>query len=153
MPEAGGAVLAFDFGLKRIGVAIGMQMESGRAGTARPLTAIDGEASDARFAAIAALIAEWQPRRLLVGRPLNDDGTPHDMTARCDRFANQLRGRFRLPVDAVDERFSSTEADATLRERGLDWRQRKRQIDAEAALVILNSWFETHDQPSAHATA
>lgn len=153
MPEAGGAVLAFDFGLKRIGVAIGMQMESGCAGAARPLTAIDGEASDVRFAAIAALIAEWQPRRLLVGRPLNDDGTPHEMTARCDRFANQLRGRFHLPVDAVDERFSSTEADATLRERGLDWRRRKQQVDAEAALVILNSWFQTHDQPSAHATA
>ncbi len=147
----GGAVLAFDFGLKRIGVAIGMQLESGSIGAARPLTTIDGEASDARFAAIAALVAEWQPRRLLVGRPLNDDGTPNDMTARCERFANQLRGRFRLPVDAVDERFTSTEADATLRERGLDWRQRKQQVDAEAALVILNSWFETH--ANTHATA
>jgi putative Holliday junction resolvase len=62
-----------------------------------------------------------------------------------------LRGRFRLPVDAVDERFTSTEADATLRERGLDWRQRKQQVDAEAALVILNSWFETH--ANTHATA
>ena len=153
MLRAAGAVLAFDFGLKRIGVAIGTQLAPGRLTSARPLITVAAEANDARFAVIAGLIAEWQPRRLLVGRPLNDDGTPHDMTARCERFANQLRGRFRLPVDAVDERFSSTEADATLRERGLDWRRRKQQVDAEAALVILNSWFETHDQPSAHATA
>ena len=148
MPEAGGAVLAFDFGLKRIGVAIGMQMELGRAGTARPLTTIDGEASDARFAAIAALIAEWQPQRLLVGRPLSDDGSPHEMTARCERFADQLRGRFRLPVDAVDERFSSVEADAEMRSRGLDWRQRKAQVDAEAAVIILQDWNATHARPA-----
>ena len=144
MPEAAGSVLAFDFGLKRIGVAIGTLLGSGRLASARALTTIASEASDARFAAITALIAEWQPVLLLVGRPLNDDGTPHDMTARCERFANQLRGRFRLPVEAVDERFSSTEADANLRERGLSWQQRKAQVDAEAALIILQSWFETH---------
>lgn len=148
MPEAG-SVLAFDFGVKRIGVAIGTQLGEGKAASARPLTTIDTEANDARFAAIAALIAEWQPVRLLVGRPLNDDGTPHEMTARCERFANQLRGRFRLPVDEVDERFSSTEADASLRERGLSWHERKAQVDAEAALIILQSWFDTH----AHAPA
>ncbi len=148
MPEAG-SILAFDFGVKRIGVAIGTQLGRGKAASARPLTMIDTEANDARFAAIAALVAEWQPVRLLVGRPLNDDGTPHAMTARCERFANQLRGRFRLPVDAVDERFSSTEADAGLRERGLSWQERKAQVDAEAALIILQSWFDHH----AHATA
>jgi putative Holliday junction resolvase len=105
MPEAG-SVLAFDFGTKRIGIAIGTQLDGGRAASARPLATVDAESSDARFAAIGALIADWQPVRLLVGRPLNDDGTPHEMTARCERFANQLRGRFRLPVDEVDERFS-----------------------------------------------
>jgi putative Holliday junction resolvase len=151
MPEAAGSVLAFDFGIKRIGVAIGTQIGAGRSGPARALTTIDSEANDARFAAIAALIAEWQPVRLLVGRPLNEDGTPHEMTARCERFANQLRGRFRLPVADVDERFSSTEADANLRERGLSWQQRKTQIDAEAALIILQSWFEL--DANSHATA
>ena len=148
MPEASGSVLAFDFGIKRIGVAMGVQMRTqlgaGRLASARALTTIDGEATDARFAAIAALIAEWQPVLLLVGRPLNEDGTPHEMTARCERFANQLRGRFRLPVEEVDERFSSTEADANLRERGLSWQQRKTQVDAEAALIILQSRFELH---------
>jgi putative Holliday junction resolvase len=144
MPDAEGAVLAFDFGLKRIGVAIGTRLTSGQLAAARPLTTISGEANDARFAAIAALIAEWQPQRLLVGRPLNDDGTAHDMTARCERFADQLRGRFRLAVDLIDERFSSVEADAGLRGRGLDWRQRKEQVDAEAAMIILQDWNDTH---------
>ena len=143
MPEAG-SVLAFDFGVKRIGVASGTLLDAGRPGPARALTTIASEANDARFSAIAALIAEWQPVRLLVGRPLNEDGTPHEMTARCERFANPLRGRFRLPVDEIDERFSSTAADQGLRERGLGWRERKAQVDAEAALVILQSWFDTH---------
>lgn len=149
MVSESGSVLAFDFGVKRIGVAIGTLLGTGRPGSARALTTIDAEANDARFAAINRLIDEWQPARLLVGRPLNDDGTPHEMTARCERFANQLRGRFRLPVDDVDERFSSTEADASLRDRGLSWQARKAQVDADAALVILQSWFDTHH---GHAT-
>jgi len=151
MPD--GSVLAFDFGTKRIGVAIGIELGAGSLGSARALTVIDSEGNDARFAAIASLIGEWQPVRLLVGRPLNEDGTPHEMTARCERFANQLRGRFRLPVDEVDERFSSTEADAGLRERGLSWQERKTRIDAEAALIILQSWFDTHGHTTAYAPA
>lgn len=144
MPEAQASILAFDFGLKRIGVAIGTQLTPGELASARPLTTIAAEANDARFAAIAALIAEWQPQRLLVGHPLNDDGSPHEMTARCERFADQLRGRFRLPVDAVDERYSSAEAEAVLRGRGLGWRQRKARLDAEAAMIILQDWNATH---------
>lgn len=153
MPDQAGSVLAFDFGVKRIGVAIGVQLgqAGAQASPARALATIAGEANDARFAAIAKLIAEWQPVRLLVGRPLNEDGTPHEMTARCERFANQLRGRFGLPVEEVDERFSSLEADTSLRERGLSWRERKTQVDAEAACVILQSWFDTH--LNAHASA
>ena len=153
MPDQAGSVLAFDFGEKRIGVAIGMDMGAGRSGSARALTTIDGESNDIRFAAIARLIAEWQPVRLLVGRPLNDDGTPHAMTARCERFAKQLRGRFRLPVEDVDERYSSAAADANLRERGLSWRERKARLDAEAALIILQSWFQLHAHAATHATA
>lgn len=148
MPDAIGSVLAFDFGLKRIGVAIGTQLSPGQLAAARPLTTISNEANDARFAAIAALIAEWQPRRLVVGRPLNDDGTPHEMTARCERFADQLRGRFQLAVDLVDERYSSVEADAELRGRGLDWRERKAKIDAAAAMIILQDWNSSHARPA-----
>jgi len=73
------------------------------------------------------------------------------MTARCERFANQLRGRFRLRVEDVDERFSSVEADAILREQGFSWQERKLQLDAEAALIILQSWFDTH--ANCHTTA
>jgi putative Holliday junction resolvase len=151
MPDESGSVLAFDFGQKRIGVAIGMQLGAGRLGSARALTTIDAEGNDVRFAAIARLIAEWQPVSLLVGRPLNEDGTAHEMTARCERFANQLRGRFRLPVEDVDERFSSVEADAFLRKQGLSWQERKLQLDAEAALIILQSWFDIH--ANCHTTA
>ena len=149
MRDPAGTVLAFDFGQKRIGVAIGVQLEAGRPGSARALTTLASESNDARFAAITRLITEWQPVCLLVGRPLHEDGTPHQMTARCERFANQLRGRFRLPVEQVDERFSSLAADANLRQQGIPWQQRKSQLDAEAALIILQSWFDTH----AHATA
>ena len=151
MPDESGSVLAFDFGQKRIGVAIGTQLGAGRPGSARALTTIDSEVSDTRFTAIEKLIAEWQPVCLLVGRPLNEDGTAHEMTARCERFANQLRGRFRLRVEDVDERFSSVEADAILREQGFSWQERKLQLDAEAALIILQSWFDTH--ANCHTTA
>lgn len=151
MPEATGTLLAFDFGLKRIGVAIGTQLAPGQLASSRPLTTIAAESNDARFAAIAALIEEWQPTCLLVGRPLNEDGTPNEMTARCERFAQQLRGRFRLPVEAVDERYSSVAAEAGLREQSLSWQQRKARLDAEAALIILQSRFANHAHKPATA--
>lgn len=149
MHEPEGTVLAFDFGTRRIGVAVGEMM----LGQARPLTTIEASANDARFAAIGRLIAEWQPARLVVGLPLALDGSEHDMTARCRRFAHQLEGRFRLPVTLVDERLSSAAADETLRERGLDWKRRKAQVDAEAAAAILQDYFERKDHehaPSRH---
>lgn len=137
--------MAFDFGTRRIGVAIG----EARLGLARALTSIDAETNAARFAAIARLLAEWQPARLLVGRPLNDDGTSHAMTARCERFANQLRGRFALPVELVDERFSSLAAESALRQHRLSWPERKARLDAEAARIILQSWFDARTIPPA----
>ena len=136
-------VLAFDFGLKRIGVAVGER----RLGQARALTTIVGEANAPRFAAIGKLIEEWKVARLIVGRPLSDDGSSHEMTERCERFAQQLEGRFKLVVNLVDERFSSLAADAEMRESGdrsaATWQRRKARIDAEAARVILQSWFDS----------
>src|SRR5204862_4026801 len=105
-------VLAFDFGTRRTGVAIGNTMIR----IARPLTTISGEANAERFAAISRLIDEWRPGLLVVGRPLHADGAEHEMTARADRFARQLQGRFELPVVRVDERFTSVGADAALAE-------------------------------------
>lgn len=133
-----GIVLAFDFGLKRIGVAVGETLLR----RAKALVAIEAESNEVRFAQIGRLIAEWQPVQLVVGLPLSLDGTEHGMTARCRRFANQLNGRFGLPVALTDERFTSTAADAELRGAGLDWKARKSRVDALAAQHILQDYFD-----------
>ena len=146
MPDE--TLLGFDFGIKRIGVAIGTWADGGRVHTARPLTTIAAEDNATRFAAIDKLIAHWQATRLVVGEPCHMDGTEHELTARCGRFANQLRGRFKLPVERVDERLSSVEAESTLDAsrsvstgRQKAGEQYKQQLDAEAARVILERWM------------
>jgi putative holliday junction resolvase len=139
-----GTVLAFDFGTRRIGVAVGEMMLA----SARPLTTISVEANDARFAAIDKLINEWRPAQLVVGLPLSLDGEAHEMTDRCRRFARQLEGRFRLPVVLVDERLTSTSADERLREQGRDWKSRKASVDAEAAAILLQSHFDECHRPT-----
>lgn len=121
-------ILAFDFGIKRIGVAMGNTMIC----QARPLKVISALDNTARFAAIGALIAEWTPARLVVGLPSHPDGTGHEMTARCRRFANQLHGRFNLPVELVDERYSSAVIAA----------KRGEVIDDRAAAIILQQYFD-----------
>ena len=121
-------VLGFDFGTRRVGVAVG----NGVTRQARPLAVIADE-GDVRWRRIGELVAAWQPARLVVGVARHPDGTPHELTARCERFARQLEGRYRLPVARVDERYSSAvTADGA---------------DDEAAAVILQQWFDeaTHD--------
>jgi putative holliday junction resolvase len=135
-----GTVLAFDFGQQRIGVAVGETMLA----QAHPLTVLHGAANDQRFAAIASLLAEWQPERLIVGLPAHLNGVEHEMSARCRRFAHQLEGRFRLPVDLADERLSSRDAEVRLREAGRDARHAKPVLDAVAAQLILQTWFDEH---------
>ncbi|HUW39034.1 MAG TPA: Holliday junction resolvase RuvX [Rhodocyclaceae bacterium] len=137
MPEAG-TVLAFDFGVKRIGVAVGETL----LGRARALATIAAEDNDTRFGEIARLIGQWQPQILVLGLPLAEDGGEHELTARARRFAHQLEGRFRLPVILVDERYSSREADARLAATGLPWQERKRELDAAAAQIILQDYFD-----------
>jgi putative Holliday junction resolvase len=145
MPEpaglpARGTVLAFDFGEKRIGVAVGeCELRS-----ASPLSAFDAQTNDARWSALARLIEEWKPVALVVGLPLAPDGTAHDMTARAQRFSRQLAGRFCLPVTLQDERYTSAEADSRLRDdNGVrDWRHRKHRLDAHAAHLILKDFFD-----------
>ena len=137
-----GTLLAFDFGTKRIGVATGNTLLR----RASPLTTIADEKTTARFAKIAALLDEWQPCALVVGRPCNDDGTPHELTALCRRFANRLKGRFNLPVILVDERYTSHSASAQLDEQGIHGRKQKALIDQYAAQQILQAYF---DEPAA----
>lgn len=119
-------IVAFDFGEKRIGVAVGNTLLK----KASPHCIIKSERKDARWVGVEKVIKEWQPTRLVVGRPCHPDGTPHEMTQRAERFSRQLEGRFHLPVDLVDERYSSAvvESDAEF-------------IDDEAAAIILQQWM------------
>lgn len=119
-------VIGFDFGARRIGVAIGNSVTR----EARPLTTVNAATVAARWDAVAALVAEWEPARLVVGIPRHPDGTPHEMTARCERFARQLEGRYRRPVAQVDERYTSAVS------------ARADDIDAAAAALILQQWFD-----------
>jgi putative Holliday junction resolvase len=139
-----GTVLAFDFGEKRIGVATGETM----LGTAHPLTTIHAESNDDRFAAIGKLVAEWQPVQLVVGLPMHADGTPHEMTRLATKFAERLKRRYQLPVGFADERLTSVDAEARLREAGKkvggrNSKSAKPLLDAVAAQLILQTWFES----------
>jgi putative Holliday junction resolvase len=120
--------LAFDFGLKRTGVATGNRLTR----TTTPQGSIAAE-GDARFAAIAAKIKEWQPDALVVGIPFHPDGASHDNTARALKFARQLRGRFGLQVFEVDERYSTTEALS----------QGASDADAASACIILEQFLRS----------
>lgn len=137
LPQSG-ACLAFDFGQNRIGVAQG----DCSIGIATPLTTISGSRNDEKFAAIAALINEWQPERLIVGLPAHLDGTPHEMTQLARRFGHRLHGRFHLPVYFVDERLSSLAAQEMLNQAGIRGRRQKPLLDQVAAQAILQSFFE-----------
>jgi putative Holliday junction resolvase len=127
-------VLAFDFGLKRIGVAVGNTLLK----QAQALSTIESETNQEKFAAIAAMMAEWKPALCVVGLPMHPDGTEHEMSMRCRRFANQLNGRFNVPVVLVDERYSS----AVIAQR------RGERVDAQAAAIILQQYFDEYAHQS-----
>ena len=122
-------VMAFDYGTSRIGVAIGNTLTQ----TGQPIQIIAENGVDARFGLIEALIQEWQPDQLVVGLPCHPDGAPHEMTLKAKRFGNQLYGRFHLPVDWVDERYSSVvlEGNPEMRDN----------LDAQSAALILEQYF------------
>jgi putative Holliday junction resolvase len=135
-----GTVLAFDYGERYIGVAVG----DAKLRVAHPLVTIDAPTSTTRFAALAALFDEWQPVRIVVGLPLRLAGERHEVTRRAERFARQLEGRFRVPVSLIDERLSSVEAAERLRAIGRGGRKTKQEIQAVSAQVILQDYFERH---------
>lgn len=130
--------LAFDFGLRRIGVAVGDTL----VGMAHPVQTIDGEGNALRFGLIESLIREWQPNVLVVGVPFHLDGAEHEMTLRCRRFSRQLEGRFNLPVVLVDERLSSDAASLALAESGIKGRRQKPVLDQVAAQLILQTYLD-----------
>ena len=139
-----GTVLAFDFGKRRVGVAVGeyeLQL-------AHPLTTIDQVMTRLRFEKIAGLIDTWQPTLLVVGLSVDVDGTEHELTRLCRRFARRLEGRFRVPVMLVDERYTTATARLALEEIGIAGRKRRPMLDQVAAQHILQSFFD-----SSHATS
>jgi putative Holliday junction resolvase len=131
-------VLAFDFGTRRIGVAVGNTLVR----VAHPLVTIDEAASARRFAAIAALVDEWKPGMLVVGVPVHADGTSHEMTARARRFARQLHGRHGLRVVEADERGTTQDAQVALDAAGRGGRRGRSVRDAVAAQAILQGYFD-----------
>ncbi|WP_312047159.1 Holliday junction resolvase RuvX [Erwinia sp.] len=131
-------LLAFDFGTKSIGVAIGQQLT----GTARPLPALKAQDGTPDWNKIEALLKEWQPDHVVVGLPLNMDGTEQPLTARARKFANRLHGRFGVKVELHDERLSTVEARADLFSRGGFRALTKGSVDSLSAVIILESWFE-----------
>ena len=135
-----GTLIAFDFGTKSIGVAIGQRIT----GTARPLTALKAQDGTPDWNLIEKLLKEWQPEEIVVGLPLNMDGTEQPLTARARKFANRLHGRFGVKVALQDERLSTVEARAGLFEQGGFRALNKGSIDSASAVVILESWFEYH---------
>lgn len=139
-PNIKGTVLAFDFGEKRIGIAVGETMLN----NAHALTTIESEVNGTRFAEIAKLLTEWQPSLLVVGLPTYLDGTAHQLTQLAKKFAQRLEGRFDLPVIMMDERLSSAEASQQLSDAGINTREQKTIIDAVAAQVILQSYFDNN---------
>jgi len=140
-PAAPRIVLAFDFGLRRIGVACGDTVTR----TASPLDAVASGAAGPRWDSIAALMRDWQPDLAVVGLPYNVDGSDSDMTNAARDFAAELKRRHQLEVAMVDERYSSREAEARLRsarETGMRRRRvQKADVDAASACVILERWF------------
>jgi len=133
-----GVVLAFDFGEKRIGVAVG-NLELG---LAHPLVTIREESTKNRFDVIGKLIKEWGPVQLIVGLPINVDGSGHRLTRLSKRFARRLEGRFRINVKFVDERYTSITASMGLSETGINYKKQKFIIDQVAAQQILQSYFD-----------
>ena len=130
-------VMAFDFGLRQIGVAVGNCL----LGTSQPLDIVRARDGVPDWSSIEALLQEWQPDLLLIGDPLNMDGTDSDLGARAQKFSRRLHGRFGLAVALVDERLTSFEAKQTLQAQGHKGDYKNQPADSVAAELILQSWM------------
>lgn len=132
------SIMAFDFGIRKIGVAIGQRVTC----TSRPLTIFKARNGMPDWQKIEKLLNEWQPDVVVVGLPLNMDGSEQLLTVRARKFANRLHGRFGVQVVLHDERLSTIEARARLFMRGGYRALKIGQIDANSAVIILESWLE-----------
>jgi putative Holliday junction resolvase len=133
--------LAFDYGRKRIGVAVGQDLTS----SANALTTLKLTNQKPPWEEITRLVEQWQPQAFVVGLPYNKDGSEHEITHAARRFGNQLSGRYQLPVYWVDERLTSAEAERILTQQRSAGRRKsvkKEDIDSMAAQLILQSWYD-----------
>lgn len=144
--EREGTWLAFDFGVKRVGVAVGETATR----LAHPLSAIATESNDARFEAIAKLVAEWRPVGFVVGQPRHADGGEHEIARLAGKFGRRLEGRFGIPVAYVDETLTSAEAESQL--RGRAGRGAAGDVDAVAASLILQGYLDRLATPDSGLT-
>ncbi|WP_455209387.1 Holliday junction resolvase RuvX [Kaarinaea lacus] len=145
-------LLAFDYGTKRIGVAVGQELTK----TATPLLTLDNPSGNIDWNAIDQLVTEWHPDAFVVGLPLNADGSEHHVSKAAKQFGNQLQARYNLPTYWIDERLTSSEAESMIAagRSGKKFRQKpgakrqtaKARVDSVAAKLILESWF--NQQPT-----
>jgi len=131
-------IIAFDFGVKSIGVAVGQRIT----GTASPLAAIKADNGIPNWDSLDALFDEWQPSQVIVGFPTNMDGTDQPITARARKFSRRIHSKFKLPTSGHDERLTTVEAKERLFELGGYKKLSKGKIDSVSAVLILESWFE-----------
>ena len=139
MTAAAQTILCFDYGTKSIGVAVGQSITQ----TANPLTDLKAKDGIPNWDEIKKIIDEWQPDLLLVGLPLNMDGSPSEIGVRAKKFANRLHGRFGLPFAMADERLSSFEAKGEIIQQTGSRDFKKNNVDSLAAKIILESWLTT----------
>ncbi|WP_166424048.1 Holliday junction resolvase RuvX [Paraglaciecola sp. 20A4] len=131
-------VLAFDFGTKSIGVAVGQEVT----GTASPLDAIKATDGIPNWDVVAKVFEQWQPDLIVVGLPLNMDGTFQQVTFAAKKFANRLHAKYKVPVETTDERLTTVDAKARLFEMGGFKKLTKQKIDSASACLIFESWVE-----------
>jgi putative Holliday junction resolvase len=129
--------MAFDYGLRQIGVAVGNSLLR----STQPLTVIQAKEGVPNWQALTQLIEEWQPQLLVVGDPLNMDGSESELCRRARKFARRLHGRLGLPVEMADERLTSFEAKQISRERGHRGNYKREPIDSQAAELVLQTWL------------
>jgi putative Holliday junction resolvase len=139
MSTAINVLLGFDFGTKRIGVAVGQVIT----GTAQPLTTLASRNMQPDWEKITQLIEQWKPDALVVGIPLHMDGSEQELTHLAKRFGNRLSGRYNLPVYPIDERLSSYEAEQELTQTNGSFVSS--DIDRISAKLILQSWLNQHN--------
>lgn len=136
--ESVGNILSFDFGEKRIGVAVGNNLTK----SSHPLETINTPLNSDRYKIIEKLIQIWSPIHIVIGLPLNDDGSISKMSLLAKKFANKLKNKFNLSFSLVDERYTSTEAESILKITQKNFKKRKLVLDQVAAQIILESYFE-----------